>query len=100
MIKFFRNLPRRQAGIRKKLLAESKIFNPTFARASLGTYLKYAIEEIILVVIVKTTLCPVRDKTWVETNKDVLNPRAFRYDILYIVPKGTIHHFYANKLPR
>ena len=41
MIKFFRNLPRRQAGIRKKLLQEGKI----------TSYLKYTIGEILLVFI-------------------------------------------------
>ena len=35
MIKFFRNLPRRQAGIRQKLLSEGKT----------GKYLKYAVGE-------------------------------------------------------
>ena len=44
MIKIFRN-------IRKKLLSESKTTNPTFAKALGGRYLKYAIGEILLVVI-------------------------------------------------
>ena len=44
MIKFFRN-------IRKNLLNKGKTSNPSFAKASAGTYLKYAIGEIILVVI-------------------------------------------------
>jgi hypothetical protein len=35
MIKFFRNLPRRQAGIRQNLLSEGKT----------GRYLKYAVGE-------------------------------------------------------
>jgi len=41
MIKFFRNLPAGKAGINQKLIQEGKIAN----------YLKYAIGEILLVVI-------------------------------------------------
>jgi hypothetical protein len=48
MIKLFRNLPRRQAGIRKNLLNEDKTTKPA---CRTGRYLKYAIGEIILVVI-------------------------------------------------
>ena len=44
MIKFFRN-------IRQKLIHEGKTANPTSAKARAGTYLKYAIGEIVLVVI-------------------------------------------------
>ena len=44
MIKFFRN-------IRQNLIKEGKTINPTFAKATVGTYLKYAIGEIVLVVI-------------------------------------------------
>jgi len=47
MIKFFRK-------IRKKLLVEGKT----------SQYLKYAIDEILLVVLIKTNSCPVRDKLW------------------------------------
>jgi len=64
MIKFFRK-------IRKKLLVEGKT----------SQYLKYAIDEILLVVLIKTNSCPVRDKLWVETNKDEFKHRAFRYEI-------------------
>jgi hypothetical protein len=48
MIKLFRNLPRRQAGIRKNLLNESKTTKPA---CRTGRYFKYAIGEIVLVVI-------------------------------------------------
>ncbi|MEM6516350.1 MAG: hypothetical protein AAF688_09215 [Bacteroidota bacterium] len=44
MIKLFRN-------IRKRLLSEGKIGSPTEASAKVGTYFKYAIGEIIFVVI-------------------------------------------------
>lgn len=71
MIKLFRNLPRRQAGIRKKLLQEGKTTN----------YFKYAIREILLMVIDKTILCPVRDNILVEKLNTKANPRAFRYEI-------------------
>ncbi|PKP10191.1 MAG: hypothetical protein CVU08_13820 [Bacteroidetes bacterium HGW-Bacteroidetes-3] len=63
MIKLFRN-------IRKKLLEQGKTAN----------YLKYAIGEIVLVVIYKTILCPVRDNIWEAINIKQ-NPRAFRYEI-------------------
>jgi hypothetical protein len=49
MIKLFRN-------IRKNLLAKGKTTNPTFAKASAGRYLKYAIGEIILIIIQKYSL--------------------------------------------
>ncbi len=44
MIKFFRK-------IRQNLLMENKTTKPNFANASTGRYFKYAIGEIILVVI-------------------------------------------------
>ncbi|MEA1786063.1 hypothetical protein U1E44_08175 [Arenibacter sp. GZD96] len=74
MLKFFRN-------IRQKLLEQGKTTNPSFAKASAGTYLKYGVGEIVLVVIDRTILCPVRDIKWLETNKDALHLRAFRYEI-------------------
>ncbi|MGM5469883.1 hypothetical protein ACS386_06365 [Flavobacteriaceae bacterium LMO-SS05] len=61
MIKFFRN-------IRKDLLST----NPASAKASAGTYLKYAIGEIIK--------CPIRDCISV-TNNRIFNQRAFGYAI-------------------
>jgi len=57
MIKFFRNN-------RKKLIEENKVGNPSFAKASAGTYMKYAIGEILLVVINKTILCPLGTLSW------------------------------------
>jgi hypothetical protein len=76
MIKFFRN-------IRKKLLAEGKTAN----------YFKYAIGEIVLAFTDKTGLCPVRDTILVAVMNTKSNPRAFRYGILYNVPKGTKNIF-------
>ena len=81
MIKLFRN-------IRKKLLEQGKTAN----------YLKYAIGEIVLVVIGKTILCPVRDNIRVAIFMNQ-NPRAFRYEI-YTVPNGTESHCNNNLLPR
>ncbi len=86
MNKLFNNL-------RKKLITEGITTNPTFAKACAtaktlnnkrlaGTYIKYAIGEIVLVVVLnKTKSCPVRDKLWVATNSNELYPRAFRYEI-------------------
>jgi hypothetical protein len=48
MIKFFRNLPRRQAGIRQKMLTENKPASPV---GRFSKYMLYAIGEIVLVVI-------------------------------------------------
>ncbi len=61
MIKFLRN-------IRKKLLQEGKITNPAFAKASASTYLKYAIGEIVLVVI--GILIALQINTWNEERKE------------------------------
>ncbi len=58
MIKLFRNLPRRQAGIRQNLLNECKI----------SKYFKYAIGEIVLVVI--GILIALQINTWNESRKD------------------------------
>ena len=80
MIKFFRN-------IRQNLLNEGKT----------SKYFKYAIGEIVL-VLSKIILCPVRDKTWVETKNNALNPRAFRYEI-YNVPNGTFNQNQTYLLP-
>jgi len=55
MIKFFRS-------IRQNLLQQGKIAN----------YLKYSIEEILLLVIGKSS--PFRDLIWVEENKQIINP--------------------------
>lgn len=66
MIKLFRN-------IRKKLLAEGKTANPTFAKASAGTYLKYAIGEIVLVVI--GILIALQINNWNEDRKEVLKEK-------------------------
>lgn len=83
MNKLFNNL-------RKKLITEGITTNPTFAKACAtaktlnnkrlsGTHIKYAIGEIVLVVVLnKTKSCPVRDKLWVATNNNELYPRAFR----------------------
>ena len=83
MNKLFNNL-------RKKLITEGITTNPTFAKACAtaktlsnkrlsGTYIKYAIGEIVLVVVLnKTKSCPVRDKLWVATSNNELYPRAFR----------------------
>ncbi|MEA1786060.1 hypothetical protein U1E44_08160 [Arenibacter sp. GZD96] len=84
---------------RQKSLEQGKTANPAFAKALLGTYLKYGVGEIVLVVIDRTILCPVRDKTWVETNNEALHPRAFRYEI-YNVPKGTCKQHNSHLLPR
>ncbi|NNL39605.1 MAG: hypothetical protein HKO75_07060, partial [Flavobacteriaceae bacterium] len=56
MIKFFRN-------IRYRLMNE----NPTSAKARAGRYLKYAIGEIILVVI--GILIALQINNWNESNK-------------------------------
>jgi len=48
--------------IRQKLIDENKI----------GSYLKYAIGEILLVVIGK--ISPFRDSIRVEENKQIINP--------------------------
>ncbi|PKP41298.1 MAG: hypothetical protein CVT96_07020 [Bacteroidetes bacterium HGW-Bacteroidetes-13] len=69
MIKFFRNLPRRQAGIRKNLLNEGKSTKPA---SPSGRYFKYAIGEILK--------CPVRDNLRVAIFIKH-NPRAVRYEI-------------------
>ncbi|MGM5469884.1 hypothetical protein ACS386_06370 [Flavobacteriaceae bacterium LMO-SS05] len=61
MIKLFRN-------IRKDLLTT----NPASVKASAGTYLKYAMGEIIK--------CLIRDCISV-TNNRIVNQRAFRYAI-------------------
>lgn len=83
--------------IRKKIITEGITTNQTFAKACAtaktlsnkrlsGTYIKYAIGEIVLVVVLnKTKSCPVRDKLWVATSNNELYPRAFRYEI-YNVP--------------
>lgn len=90
MNKLFNNL-------RKKLITEGITTNPTFAKACVaaktlinnrleGANIKYVIGEIVLVVVLnKTNSCPVRNKLWVATSNNELNPRAFRYDI-YNVP--------------
>ena len=75
MIKIFRNLPRRQASIRKNLLNEGL---PAGQAGKTSNYLKYAIGEIVLVVINNTVLCPVRDNLLVARNNTKSNPRAFR----------------------
>ena len=89
MIKFFRK-------IRKKLLEQGKTSN----------YLKYAIGEIVLVVINITILCPVRDNLSVARINTKLNSRAFRpacrtsrYDI-YNVPNDTLNQRNTYLLPR
>ena len=89
MLKFFRK-------IRKKLIEQGKI----------GNYLKYAIGEIVLVVINNTVLCPVRDNLLVARNNTKSNPRAFRpacrtgrYEILYNVPNGTLNQRIKFLLP-
>lgn len=64
MIKIFRN-------IRQKLLNEGKTTK----------YFKYAIGEIVLVVINKTDSCPVRDNLSVARIKTKSNLRAVRYEI-------------------
>lgn len=64
MIKFFRNLPRRQAGIRQNLLSEGKTGKPAWPA---GRYLKYAIGEIFLVVI--GILIALQINNWKEENK-------------------------------
>jgi hypothetical protein len=61
MIKLFRN-------IRQKLIKEGKTTNPAFAKASAGTYLKYAIGEIVLVVI--GILIALQINNWNERRKD------------------------------
>ncbi|PKP13030.1 MAG: hypothetical protein CVU08_07465 [Bacteroidetes bacterium HGW-Bacteroidetes-3] len=85
MIKLFRN-------IRKKLLEQGKIAN----------YFKYAIGEIVLVVIGKTILCPVRDSIRVALQMKQ-NLRAFRYEILYTVltaqKTNAIIICYQDKVP-
>lgn len=111
MIKFFLN-------IRQKLLSEGppaeragKTGNPAFAKTcataralgdmrSAGTYLKYAIGEIVLAVAVKILLCPVRDFILVARINTKSNPRAFGYGILYDVPKGTKTTLMNKLLPR
>ena len=60
MIKFFRN-------IRKTLVNEGKTSNPASAMASAGTYLKYAIGEIVLVVI--GILIALQINNWNEAKK-------------------------------
>jgi len=89
MIKFFRN-------IRQKLIEQGKTSN----------YLKYAIGEIVLVVINITILCPVRDNLSVARINTKLNSRAFRpacrtgrYEILYNVPNGTLNQRIKFLLP-
>jgi len=89
MIKSFRN-------IRQKLIEQGKTSN----------YLKYAIGEIVLVVINITILCPVRDNLSVARINTKLNSRAFRpacrtsrYDILYNVPNGTLNQRIKFLLP-
>ncbi|PKP41296.1 MAG: hypothetical protein CVT96_07010 [Bacteroidetes bacterium HGW-Bacteroidetes-13] len=99
MIKPFRN-------ICKKLVVEGppavrvcKTANPYFAKASAGTYLKYAIGKILLVVIDKTILCPVRDNLLVKRINTTSNHGVVRYGILYNVPNGTENHCNTNLLP-
>jgi hypothetical protein len=60
MIKFFRN-------VRQKLIKEGKTANPAFTKASAGTYLKYAIGEIFLVVV--GILIALQINNWNETRK-------------------------------
>lgn len=69
MIKIFRKLPRRQAGIRQNLLSQGKT----------GNYLKYAIGEIILVVI--GILIALSINNWNDNRKDRLAEKAL-YKIL------------------
>jgi hypothetical protein len=64
MIKLFRN-------IRKTLLEKGKT----------TSYLKYAIGEIVLIVIGILKTRPVRDEIWVETNKNEPIQRAFGHAI-------------------
>ena len=68
-------MPRRQAGIRKNLLNEGL---PAGQAGKTSNYLKYAIGEIVLVVINNIVLCPVRDNLLVARNNTKSNPRAFR----------------------
>ncbi|MGM5469881.1 hypothetical protein ACS386_06355 [Flavobacteriaceae bacterium LMO-SS05] len=65
MIKLFRN-------IRKDLLNKGKTTNLTSEKSSVGTYLKYAMDEIIK--------CPIRDCISV-TNNRIVNQHAYRYAI-------------------
>jgi len=68
MIKLFRN-------IRQKLIAQGKTANPAFAKASAGTYLKYAIGEIVLVVI--GILIALQINTWNEDYKNSKRERGY-----------------------
>ncbi|MEA1786160.1 hypothetical protein U1E44_08665 [Arenibacter sp. GZD96] len=69
MIKFFRK-------IRKNLLQEGKTTK----------YFKYAIVEIMLLILKTTVSCPVRDNLLVDKINTASNHRAVRYGILYNVP--------------
>ena len=62
MIKFFRH-------IRQSLIEQNKMGKPTSAKASAGRYFKYAIGEIILVVI--GILIALQINNWNEHNKDL-----------------------------
>ena len=59
---------------------QNKTTKPTFAKASAGRYLKYAIGEIILVVI--GILIALQINNWNENRKDLQNSEDYRQRIL------------------
>ncbi len=77
MIKLFRNLPRRQAGIRQNLLNEGKTSKPA---SRTGRYFKYAIGEIVLVVI--GILIALQINNWNIEKKDNETVAIYKKELL------------------
>lgn len=71
MIKFFRNQPRRLAGIRQRLVTENK---PALPAGRFQKYVIYALGEIILVVI--GILIALSINNWNEKQKDLAQEQS------------------------
>jgi len=85
MIKFFRNLPRRQAGNRKKLIEQSKVRNPA---SPAGRYFFYAIGEIFLVVI--GILIALQINNWNENRKSIASEKRYVSDLIQDLKNDSI----------
>jgi hypothetical protein len=90
MIKFFRNI-RQRLLIENPSTAKAKSGNPTYAKASAGKYLLYALGEIILVVV--GILIALQINNWNENNKQTVNDIKFLNNLRYEIELDTSDFF-------